>query len=255
MSALLQRPRPQEEKAKLCDGDAGAKMRDGGVLFETFVGELDAIYAQTDEIMREADFKMSPKLKFKPKRTLKQGVEISHSADATVIPFGFDQTSHAVSVLMLTDPNASRCNEKLQDTVTVNYQVKSQLEPGESSKLAVYAAVRRYDEAGRMVFVWRALNEGQGDLCGFQTDETGWLVLRPQNVGNGPSTVLESYVRYIHMSIFETASSKAAKDQFAKVVAETGETEVNEMMQMLEKMLIGDDRVENGGSRMITDAL
>ncbi|KAF1791396.1 hypothetical protein GQ600_20662 [Phytophthora cactorum] len=66
-------------------------------------------------------------------------------------------------------------------------------------------------------------------------------------IGDFPSTVLESYVRFIPLSLGDTSSSKVGTDRFATVVAKTGEEEVNEMMQMLENMLLGNDRFINNG--------
>ncbi|KAG4053429.1 hypothetical protein PC123_g11424 [Phytophthora cactorum] len=66
-------------------------------------------------------------------------------------------------------------------------------------------------------------------------------------IGDFPSTVLESYVRFIPLSLRDTSSSKVGTDRFATVVAKTGEEEVNEMMQMLENMLLGNDRFINNG--------
>ncbi|RAW33100.1 hypothetical protein PC110_g10581 [Phytophthora cactorum] len=252
MKALLQRPYVTEEK-DILRGESDAGQGDGSVLFKTFVGELDAIYAQTDQIIREVNFKISLKFEYKPTRKTKHGVEFFDSADSTEVPFEFEDTSRAISLLMMTDPDVIRHNQQTQepkDTATVKYNVKCLLERGEVAKLKVYSAVRKVKEAGRIVFVWRALTEGQDDLSGYHTDETGWLVVRPQVIGDFPSTVLESYVRFIPLSLGDTSSSKVGTDRFATVVAKTGEEEVNEMMQMLENMLLGNDRsIINGFPR------
>ncbi|ETP39272.1 hypothetical protein F442_13256 [Phytophthora nicotianae P10297] len=246
MKALLQRPYVLEEKNMLY-GEADGGHADGSVLFKTFVSELDAIYAQTDQVMREVSFKMSTRLTYKPTRRTKQGVELFDSADSTTIPFAFEDTSRAISLLMMTDPDMIHYNQQDQepkDVATVTYNVKCPLERGEVAKLKVYAAVGKVEKTDRVVFVWRSLTEGQDDLVGYHTDETGWLVVRPQQIGKCPSTVLESYVRFIPMSIGATAGTRVDTDRFAKVVAKTGEEEVDEMMRMLEKMLLGDDQLD-----------
>ncbi|KAG7384942.1 hypothetical protein PHYPSEUDO_002088 [Phytophthora pseudosyringae] len=251
MNSLLQRPHKDEEKKSLCEEKGGV---DGAVLFETFVAELDAIYAQTDEVMREANFRISPKLEYKPERTSKHGVEFFDSADASEIPYAYEDTSRAVSLIMLTGSGGSRDSPEAleaKDTATLKYNVNCQLERGESAHLTVYSAVKKFQEADRLVFVWRALTEGQHDLSGHHTDETGWLVLRAEQVGGFPSTVLECYVRFIPMNVSGTVSNKVGTDRFVEVVAKTGEEEVNEMMQMLEKMLLGDDRLSSNGSPSI----
>ncbi|KAE9304084.1 hypothetical protein PR003_g21838, partial [Phytophthora rubi] len=233
MNALLQRPDSQVESCG--DRSDSGEQHAGSALLRTFVGELDELYVQTDQIMEEVDFKVTYPLVYKPTRTCTQGVEIYDSADATVVPFDFEQTCRAMSVLMMTDPTQKKTRE-LKNTVTVKYQVKSQLKPGENFKLMVHVAVRRYREPDRMVFVWRGLNEGLGALSGYHTDETGWLVLRPHLT----STLLESYVRFVPVSVGEAGASNEGPDRFAEVVIKTGENEVSELMAMLENMLIGE---------------
>ncbi|ETK81423.1 hypothetical protein L915_13079 [Phytophthora nicotianae] len=248
MKALLQRPYMLEEKNMLY-GEADGGHADGSVLFKTFVSELDAIYAQTDQVMREVNAEVSTKFEYNLTRKVKDGVEYFDSTDATEIPFAFEDTSRAMSLLMMTDPDVLRHNSHAQepkDTVTVKYIADCQLERDEVAKLKIYSAMRKVKEADRVVFVWRAVTEGQGDLSGHHTDETGWLVSRPQEIGDFPSTVFESYTRFIPIDVGESAS-KADTDRFAKVVAKSGEEEVNEMMQLLEKMLLGGDQFYTSG--------
>lgn len=247
LNTLLQLSGIDEKKNALCGGRSDVVQDDDSVLLKNFIGELDTVYAQTNQIVREAEFKLSTKLEYKPQRTSKDGVEYFDSADATEIPFDFQDTSRAISLLMLSDPQTFDINQaarEMRDTVTVKYTVKCQLDHGQVTKLLVHTAVRKYTEDSRLVFVWRALSEGQNELSGYQTDETGWLIVRPQKSCQS-STVLESYVRFIPMSIRQEANCQVDTDQFAELAAKTGEEEVNEMMRMLKKMLLGDDRTSD----------
>ncbi|KAE9282423.1 hypothetical protein PF008_g27645 [Phytophthora fragariae] len=197
----------------------------------------DTQVEKNDSPMEEMDFTVTYPLVYRPTRACAQGAEIYASANATVVPFDFEQTCRAMSVLMMTDPTEKTIREP-QNTATVKYQVESQLKPGEDFKLMVHMAVRRYREPGRMVFVWRGLVEGLGALSGHHTDETGWLVLRPHLTSN----LLKSYVRFVPMSVGEAGvtGSNEDTDQFAEVVIKAGEDEVSGLMAMLENMLIGE---------------
>ncbi|KAK1929552.1 hypothetical protein P3T76_014950 [Phytophthora citrophthora] len=255
LDSLLQFSGIGEKKNTLCAERSDAVQRADSVLFNNFIGELDAVYAQTNQIMHEAEFKLSSKLEYKPQRMSKDGVEYFDSADATEIPFDFQDTSRAMSLLMLSDPQTFEGNltaQENRDTATIKYTVKCQLDQDRITKLLVHSAVRKYTEDGCLVFVWRALSEGQDELSGYQTDETGWLVVRPQTSSH-PSTVLESFVRFIPMSIRPEANCKVDTDQFAELAAKSGEEEVNEMMRMLEKMLLGDHRASESPSTVEYD--
>lgn len=59
-----------------------------------------------------------------------------------------------------------------------------------------HSVVRRYIEADRVVFVWRALTEGQGDFEGLYTDETAWYVLRP-SAAKDEAMVVEVFTRLV----------------------------------------------------------
>ncbi|KAE9346456.1 hypothetical protein PR003_g7414 [Phytophthora rubi] len=122
MNALLQRPDTQVEKNDLC-GDRND--RGESALLRTFVGELGELYTCTDQIMEEMDFTVTYPLVYRPTRACAQGAEIYASANATVVPFDFEQTCRAMSVLMMTDPTEKTIREP-QNTATVKYQVESQ---------------------------------------------------------------------------------------------------------------------------------
>ncbi|GMF34266.1 unnamed protein product [Phytophthora fragariaefolia] len=103
MKALLQRPTVEEKKIKLYPNSCGDEGQNS-VLLKTLLEDLDGLYAQTDQILQEMEFKMSSPLEYKPKKTCKQGIDIFDSADATVLPFGFEDMCRATSLLMMTDP-------------------------------------------------------------------------------------------------------------------------------------------------------
>ncbi|ETP46581.1 hypothetical protein F442_07198 [Phytophthora nicotianae P10297] len=115
MKMLLQRFKADEGKNESrVDGDQR-------FLFKALVGELDAIYARTHQIIREANFKMSPKLPYKPMRKVNQGVEYFDNTDASGLPFDFNDTSCAMSLLMTTDPSMIRNKCLSQETFLGEY--------------------------------------------------------------------------------------------------------------------------------------
>ncbi|ETL42169.1 hypothetical protein L916_06967 [Phytophthora nicotianae] len=115
MKMLLQRFKADEGKNESReDGDQR-------FLFKALVGELDAIYARTHQTIREANFKMSPKLPYKPMRKVNQGVEYFDNTDASGLPFDFNDTSRAMSLLMTTDPSMIRNKCLSQETFLGEY--------------------------------------------------------------------------------------------------------------------------------------
>ncbi|OWY94050.1 LOW QUALITY PROTEIN: hypothetical protein PHMEG_00036334 [Phytophthora megakarya] len=218
MRALMQEPKILVNPT-LCTGVPDGS--DGTDLFKRFAGELDALYSQTDKVMQEANFKMASNMQYKPERTRQQSIECFVSADKAIVPFGFEEVRRAISLLMMGQPHTDVAREPtFRETTTMKYELKCQVEPGEFSQLQVYCVTRKYEEPGRVVFVWRGLIEGQGDLSGYHTDETGWLSVRPEDPTLGKlckSTITEGYARFLPFNIGGIPNSKVTRDQFASI--------------------------------------
>eukprot|EP00644_Phytophthora_capsici_P003625 jgi/Phyca11/510632/fgenesh2_kg.PHYCAscaffold_64_\ len=218
--------------------DGAGWEKKGTALFKTFVHELDAIHAQTDEVIESSDVKFSSSLMYKRTWKWNQGMTFLESADATVIPFGFEQTKHAVSFAMLSDPRENPHSEGIEDpenTTASTYRLNYSWESGESVSFVVYCAIRRYVEADRVVFVWRARSEGQGEFDGLAMDETVWVVVRPSE--DDESTVFEIYTRLVPTGF----GGPHAPPRFVKMFVRSDEEDITYMMRLMEKLLIHQD--------------
>lgn len=113
MHSLLQHRMASSQLESLLslEGPSSGWEKKGTALFKTFVHELDAIYAQTNEVIETLDVKFSCSLMYKRTWKWNQGMTFLESADATVIPFGFEQARHAVSFAMLSDPRENPHSE------------------------------------------------------------------------------------------------------------------------------------------------
>ncbi|KAL3657089.1 hypothetical protein V7S43_018002 [Phytophthora oleae] len=221
----------EEKKAK----------RKGSALLRTFVDEMDALFAQTDAVIADVHFERSPPLTYELTRRWNKGKTFLESADATVIPYSFERTCRAVSLMIL----APSYNDELEDpenTATRTYHLNFSRELGNSATLVVYNAVKRYVEPNRAVFVWRTLAEGQGEFDGLQTVETAWFVVRPlaeaAKTNYEPDMILESYTRLVPVGFGRPPHNDTRANKFIKILAKADEADVNDMKQMLGKLLL-----------------
>ncbi|ETI33521.1 hypothetical protein F443_19831 [Phytophthora nicotianae P1569] len=218
--------------------------RKGRALFKTFIREMDTLYAQTDAIISGVRFEMSPPLTYELTRKWSKDKTFLESADATVIPFSFEQTCRAVSLMIL----APSYNDELEDpenTAIRTYRLNFSQELGNSATLVVYNAVKRYVESNRAVFVWRTLAEGQGEFDGLQTVETAWFIVRPLTETQSniqPKMILESYTRLVPVGFGRPSDNDARTNKFIKILAKADEADVNDMKQMLGKLLLDEAR-------------
>ncbi|KAF4141571.1 hypothetical protein GN958_ATG09276 [Phytophthora infestans] len=215
------------------------KEKKGTALFKTFVHELDTIHAQTDEVIENSDVKFSSSLMYKRTWKWNQGMTFLESADATVIPFGFEQSKHAVTFAMLSDPRENPHSEGIEDpenTTVSTYRLNYSWESGESVSFAVYCAIRRYVELDRVVFVWRARSEGQGEFDGLAMDETVWVVVRPSeaHTEENPATVFEIYTRLVPTGF----GGPHVPPRFVRMFVRSDEEDITYMMRLLEKLLV-----------------
>ncbi|KAG2963143.1 hypothetical protein PC120_g27569 [Phytophthora cactorum] len=96
--------------------------------------------------------------------------------------------------------------------------------------------IRLYLEEERMVVVWRALSEGEGEFTGIHSDETGWSVVRP-NDADEPllRVVMQTFVRFIPMDITKTSSDAVGGYQFTKFVVSSVEEDGAEIARMMDE--------------------
>ncbi|GMF32818.1 unnamed protein product [Phytophthora fragariaefolia] len=241
MHSLLQHRAASSQLESLLslEGPSSGWEKKGTALFKTFVHELDAIYAQTDEVIENSDVKFSSSLMYKRTWKWNQAMTFLESADATVIPFGFEQARHAVSFAMLSDPRENPHSEGIEDpenTTASTYRLNYSWDSGDSVTFVVYCAIRRYVEADRVVFVWRARSEGQGEFDGLAMDETVWVVVRPSDAHteDNPATVFEIYTRLVPTGF----GGPSAPPRFVKMFVRSDEEDITYMMRLLEKLLV-----------------
>ncbi|KAG1701833.1 hypothetical protein DVH05_010325 [Phytophthora capsici] len=95
------------------------RRRDNLMLFQTIVSELDTLYGQVDQVFPHAEAKLSWPMELKLARKRSQGGEFLDSANATVIPFDFDDMCRALSILVLSGPDKCRYTEGIQEAENI----------------------------------------------------------------------------------------------------------------------------------------
>ncbi|POM78111.1 Hypothetical protein PHPALM_4401 [Phytophthora palmivora] len=151
------------------------------------------------------------------------------SSDATIIPFGFDEACHALSLALLENSCERHRFDGVDDpenTAALTYHLDFSRELGDGATLVIHHVVRRYVEEDRVVFVWRALTEGQGTFKGLSTDETAWYVLRgTTDAGEGFDLALDNDVR---------------GNEFVKILIKADEEDADNITQIFARMLVDD---------------
>ncbi|GMF34250.1 unnamed protein product [Phytophthora fragariaefolia] len=210
-------------------------------LLEAFVQELNTIYLQADEVIGACGLDAS-EIPVVTKSNDGRGEYFQH-ADRQVLPFKFKQVCRSVwDLAQLKHRQEGRqIYEGMgdpDDTIAMKFRITSQ-RMGETVSLLQRVVVRRFQEAERVVVVWKVFTEGEGLFRGMHSDETGWSIARPSSRTTSTGTILDTCFRHVPMH-FSSAVDAPVVDEFSSMVVSTGEEENRTVMQALEKMLLDD---------------
>lgn len=222
----------QPERNSVPDGATG------DILLNDFVRELGSLYAQTNNVFHGMDLidKVHP-LEYGPVTKSYGGVQYVEFAEVAEIGHSFEQASRGFSFIMLA--SMGDCNYKAPTSDPDNICAEKYCmtwASKSSTPILNSLAVRRFQEDDRLVFVWRALLEGQGEFEGHHADETGWFVLRPSPTSSSHS-ILTTYSRLVPTQIGKP-SGNASAARFMDAVLRAEEAEFEEMSKVFEEMAI-----------------
>lgn len=224
------------------------------LLFETYLKELDVMYALTDGVFQECGLDLGkeevvathhPWAKWDAESESEYwecaGTDLIsqpfHEARLTLWPINYffharqeqRQFYHGVE-----DPG-----NMLATKFRVNHRSQA---PAAATPLTGRMVMRRYREAERTVLVWRTLYDGEGAFAGMHSDETGWCVIRPTTdrapIGAG-ATIVHMCGRFVpsHFSS-PRAPPKHELRAFSEVVMDSVTVDCNQLVRMMESLLL-----------------
>ncbi|RLN67034.1 hypothetical protein BBJ28_00019014 [Nothophytophthora sp. Chile5] len=268
MSSLLQRRLLDEAHGKT-NNVAMSRERDSRVqsndtaLFESLLSELDALYEKADEVISACGPSIKPwaSMSYQPTRKWHNGTEYFENVDSTLVPFDFQRTCRAVwQAFIATEGPDAYYYEGVKDPenmVAVRMCCQYQWEAFGVASMTSHFVTRKYKEADRLVFVWRALSEGEDAFVGMYLDDSGWGVVSPVAKGAGDpmtagssvsvvdgdasdSTIIQHVVRSVPVFFGEKSSSDTKMDQYVNLVVRSGVEDVEEIVRSMRKLLLDD---------------
>ncbi|RLN67029.1 hypothetical protein BBJ28_00019009 [Nothophytophthora sp. Chile5] len=218
------------------------------MIFEGYLQELDAVYAQTDAVFQDCAMDSATRHigSFQATRKTNGVTEYFQLYDTHLLSFDYLQTCRSawISAFRFRCDEDRKLYEEVEDpanTMAMKLRVAGdQTVP----PLLQRIVARRYQETDRTVFVWRALTEGEGIFAGLHADETGWCVIRPCTAFSETGTILETCIRQVPMHLEGAARLEAVSTQFTDVVLSSGTEDAVETVSKLERVLL-DEALEN----------
>ncbi|GMF34718.1 unnamed protein product [Phytophthora lilii] len=228
--------RPVKRLTSVDGQESGTKAK--SALFNVLMGELNALYAETGDLVRGARCEFQRPDVNKMRRKWNQDRSLLRSTVATIVPADFERTWRALSLILLSDDSGIHYTGKIVDpenTIVMTYQQTFSLKSGKTATSVVYYAARRYIEENRVVFVWRVLNEGHGEFASLLSNEHAWLVI---SHFASTQTLLESYSRLMPIGMGDTSLRDGSRlDQFVQHLLKADEAEINDVNLAMERLL------------------
>lgn len=213
-------------------------------LYEVYEKELHALYAQTDGVLHDCGLDAVVGDADDSKQTWTRNTESGHFqfTDRHVVPFGFHETcrSRWIVAHMLHRQEDRQLHDKTEDdenTVAFKFRVTTPFTSGKVASVLQRIVIRRYEEDGRLVIVWRSFMEGEGIFTGMHAYETGWGVATPFASG----TMLRTCVRSVPMHCSSVAMLEPVAKRFTGIVLDSGAENNSEITNALEKLLLKDE--------------
>ncbi|KAL3670930.1 hypothetical protein V7S43_004115 [Phytophthora oleae] len=200
-------------------------------IFETFLQELDAVNAVTNDIFQEVDADSTSSWAFDT------GTGGFGFTDRREMAFDFKlasqilwQRAHTLNcqedrvIYRLKDPS---------DTVAVKFRISRRLNCGQPVSVVQCMVGRRYKEKNRFVVVWRSFTEGEGVFLGIHSDETGWCIAEPSEIkSDKPVTSLTIRIR--HKPIHFDNEKESVVEQFSRLLCTTGSEDFIQIVSSLD---------------------
>lgn len=225
-------------------------------LLETFLDELDTVYAYTDDVFRETGADLRPETTHRIIRMCRRARE-----NPTPGSGAGDFIELLDTHMMQSDLETARKNT--WDFIMHMYLRRSgmQYSPagshpnavllkfrfpykwlGRDSSVTIVHAFKTFDEPDRQVNVCRAMYIGEGGLSGMATQETGWSVLSPSTTDSN-RTICRCVSRESSMRFHRPASDAPEQAppqlaEFVRVVLEKGDEDFGAMLNEISKLSI-----------------
>lgn len=222
-------------------------------VFENYLVEIEPLYIQTDDVLRETGVGFRPEVAQRFIRTQNQQSAASlmdgdaascvEFHETNVLNIGLDMCRTSTWRLVMQhylQHSGSVYKPRIEnpDVLTIKFRYSTTW-LGRDSTITITLSVKTYDEPNRQVNVYRALSVGDGALAGMATDETGWSVLTP-SATSSKQTVSRSVTRMTAMRFHSLKTHKPDETppqllEFAKILVDFSDEDAAKMLPQLQQ--------------------
>ncbi|KAG7386143.1 hypothetical protein PHYBOEH_008780 [Phytophthora boehmeriae] len=235
-----------EEAEELCQAKRIKLEPSDAELYGRYLRELDTIYAQTDEALRNCDLASTDLDWDGAKWREKDSSGCFTYVDKYLVVSDLKQTCESLWRLAQFqhrqgDRQAYGQLKDPENTRACKYRVTKRLKSGRVVSMQQRPVARHYKEDGRGVIVWRSLTEGEGMFTGMHSDETGWVVAIPLPGQPEAGTLVRTCIRHKPMHLSHVITQDSTLKQFTDVMLGMANEDDLEITSKLGKLHLNDD--------------
>uniref|UniRef100_K3W9J2 START domain-containing protein n=1 Tax=Globisporangium ultimum (strain ATCC 200006 / CBS 805.95 / DAOM BR144) TaxID=431595 RepID=K3W9J2_GLOUD len=244
---------PSQKKKRFCLAD------EDRIVMDDLIDGLDKAYARMDDVFREngMDQWQHETKSFAKTRTFasSSGEESTYLEllDVRLIPFNVYAVGNFLWQSVKdwhhkNDPYSYPCVDRPNDTFAVSYRVKASGKQEGRYSANFKLVKRRYIKDDQMVLMWKSRSDGENDLAGLYTDETGWLVVKSvpsSDSAQPPTTALHACVHIVPRKSPRSPTKhegEHSSKELTNLVISTFEDDVNSINISMENLLLENAR-------------
>ncbi|KAG6587178.1 uncharacterized protein IUM83_03056 [Phytophthora cinnamomi] len=214
-------------------------------IFAAYIEELDAVYAQTDEILQAGKLDPTEANWDEPSETWTKDLDTGYFEYRGKVTLPFDYRDSCRSRWYTAPLHHRQENRQLytnvndpENTIALKFRITTRLTSGKSASVVQRLVLQRHEEEERMVIVWRLFTEGEGPFIGMHADETGWEIASPALNSSKRATVMTTCVNNVPMHLDGVANRDPNLKQFARKLFDWGSENNVEVTNELKNMLL-----------------
>ncbi|POM60305.1 hypothetical protein PHPALM_30852 [Phytophthora palmivora] len=207
-------------------------------LYKAYLAELDSKHGQADHVFTKYGVSSMGEgvIKSIVKDSSDESVKYFRYRRRNVLPLRFDQASQLLWELThLQHQQQDRQAYEVSNSDN-SYAVKFRY-TRDASSILHRLVVRQFITAECVVFVWKAFIEGEDAFNGMNSNESGWIRLRPSETGS----TMEMYVNQVPMYFGSAQTCEATAAQFLEVVLTVGQESEEHVIHTLASMSLSDN--------------
>ncbi|KAG7388223.1 hypothetical protein PHYBOEH_007979 [Phytophthora boehmeriae] len=216
-------------------------------VFTAYLKDIDACFARTDEVFDGSGLASKPEGQDFSIHYREAGGGVSYFQHLNKLhqPFSFQDACRYLWIVAqvpyrTVDREVYEDVSDPQNTVAFKLRLVQTLTCGATVSVLKRSLLRRFVQDDCVVMVWRHFVEGEGIFSGMDTDETGWLRIRPSSDPTKGRVMIETCFHQVPVPFATLNHHELRVDQLFELLQSKIKEDEQEATLLLKNLLLED---------------